>query len=102
MLARLLGSPVSDSAMWAVLIVLLQIPADIFSRFPQVTILRTPDLLFLQAAMESLDIAAAFRVMVVFTIAQTPAVVAASMVPGQEPDDCYTAESTDRQVNVVD
>jgi hypothetical protein len=50
--------------MRAVLIVLVQIPADIFSRFHQVTILRTPDFLFLQAAMEPLDLAVAFRVIV--------------------------------------
>ena len=50
--------------MRAVVIVLLQIPTDVFSRFRQTAILRSPDFLFLQAAMEPLDVAVAFRVVV--------------------------------------
>jgi hypothetical protein len=43
-------------------IVLLQIPADVFSRFRQAATLRSPDFLFPQAAMEPFDVAVTFQV----------------------------------------
>src|SRR6202790_5779128 len=50
--------------MRAVVIVLQQIPADVFSGFGHAAILRGPDLLLLQAAMEPFDVTVAFWMMV--------------------------------------
>ena len=47
-----------------VVIVLLDPTSDRGPRFLQAAILRGPDFLFLQAAMEPLDVAVAFRVMI--------------------------------------
>ena len=47
-----------------VVIVLLDPTSDRGSRFLQAAILRGPDFLFLQAAMEPFDVAVAFRVMI--------------------------------------
>ena len=57
-------SAIGYSAMRAVVVVLLQIPADVFSGLRQAAIFRSPDFLFLQAAMEPLDVAVAFRMVV--------------------------------------
>jgi hypothetical protein len=47
-----------------VVIVLLDPAGDVAPRFFQAPILRRPDFLFLQAAMEPFDVAVAFRVMI--------------------------------------
>jgi hypothetical protein len=47
-----------------VVIVLLDPAGDAVPRFFQAAILRRPDFLFLQAAMEPFDVAVAFRVMI--------------------------------------
>ncbi len=57
-------SAISDSAVRPVVIVLLDPTSDRCSRFFQAPILRRPDFLFLQAAMEPFDVAVAFRVMI--------------------------------------
>ena len=53
-----------DSAMRPVVIVFLDPTSDRCLRFFQAAILRRPDFLFLQAAMEPFDVAVAFRVMI--------------------------------------
>jgi hypothetical protein len=53
-----------DSAMRPVVIVLLDLASDAGSRFFQAPILCRPDFLFLQAAMEPLDVAVALRVVI--------------------------------------
>jgi hypothetical protein len=50
--------------MRAAVIALFQIPADVFSRFGQAAILRSPHFFFLQAAVEPFEVAVALRVMV--------------------------------------
>src|ERR1700687_4225242 len=50
--------------MWPVVIVLLEIPADVFPRLRQAAILRSPDFLFLQATMEPFDVAVALGMMI--------------------------------------
>ena len=57
-------SAIFDSAMRPVVIVLLDPASDTGSRFFQAPVLRGPDFLFLQAAMEPLDIAVALRVVI--------------------------------------
>ena len=57
-------SAILDSAMRPVVIVLLDPTSNADTCFLQAAILRRPDFLFLQAAMESLDVAVAFRVMI--------------------------------------
>ena len=57
-------SPVFDSAMRLVVIVLLDPTSDADPRFLQAAILGRPDFLFLQAAMESFDVAVALGVMI--------------------------------------
>jgi hypothetical protein len=59
----LAGSSISYSAMRPVVIVLLDPTGDRCSHFLHTAILRRPDF-FLQAAMESLDVAVAFGVMI--------------------------------------
>jgi len=58
------GSAVSNSTMRPVVIVLLDPTSDRCSCFFQAAILRRPDFLLFQAAMESFDVAVAFRVMI--------------------------------------
>ena len=55
---------ISYPAMRAVVIVLPDPATDRLPRFLHVAIFRRPDFLFLQAAMESFDVAVAFRVMI--------------------------------------
>ncbi len=57
-------SAIFDSAVRPVVIVLLDPTSDRCSRFFQAPILRRPDFLFFQAAMEPFDVAVAFRVMI--------------------------------------
>src|SRR5271154_1368595 len=57
-------SAISDTAMRAVVIVLLDPTSDAGTRFFYAAIFRRPDFLFLQAAMEPLDVAVALRVMI--------------------------------------
>ena len=57
-------SAISDSAMRAVVIVLFDPARDRGPRFLQAAILRRPDFLLLQAAMEPFDVTVAFRVMI--------------------------------------
>ena len=54
---------ISDSAVRPVLIVLLDPTSDAGPRFVQGAVLRDPDFLFFQAAMEPLDVAVALWVM---------------------------------------
>ncbi len=60
----LVRGAISDSTVRPVVIVLLDPAGDVAPRFFQAPILRRPDFLFLQAAMEPLDVAVAFRVMI--------------------------------------
>src|SRR5450759_1409389 len=55
---------ISDAAMRPVVIVLLDPARDRGSCFLHVTVLRGPDFLFLQAAMEPFDITVALRVII--------------------------------------
>jgi len=55
---------ISDSAVRPVVIVLSDPTSDRSSRFFQAPILRRPDFFFLQTAMEPLDAAVTFRVMI--------------------------------------
>jgi len=57
-------SAISDSPMRPVVIVLLDPANDAAPRFVQCAVLREPDLLFFQTAMEPFDIAVALRVMI--------------------------------------
>ena len=57
-------SAISDSAVRPVVIVLLDPTSDRCACFFQAPILRRPDFLFLQAAMEPFDVAVALRVMI--------------------------------------
>ena len=50
-------SAISESAMRPIVIVLLDPTSDAGSRFFQAAILRRPDFLFFQAAMEPFDVA---------------------------------------------
>ena len=50
--------------MRAVVIVLLEIPADVFSGLTETAIFRRPDFLLFQAAMEPLNLAGTFGMMV--------------------------------------
>ncbi len=59
----LVRSAISESAMRPIVIVLLDPTSDAGSRFFQAAILRRPDFLFFQAAMEPFDVAVAFWVM---------------------------------------
>jgi hypothetical protein len=61
---RLMRGTIPDPAMRTVVIVLPDPAADRLPRFLHVAIFRRPDFLFLQAAMESFDVAVAFRVMI--------------------------------------
>jgi len=56
------GSAIGDSAERPVVIVLLGPTGDAGTRFFQALVLRRSDFLFLQAAMEPLDVAVTFRV----------------------------------------
>src|SRR6202162_6392069 len=60
----LVRSAILDSAVRPVVIVLLDPTSDRCSRFFQAPILRRPDFLLFQAAMEPFDVAVAFRVMI--------------------------------------
>src|ERR1700722_5257182 len=55
---------ISDSAVRPVVIVLFDPASDAGARFFHASILRRPDFLFLQAAMEAFDVAVALRVMI--------------------------------------
>ena len=57
-------SAILDSAVRPVVIVLIDPTSDRGSRFFQAPILRRPDFLLFQAAMEAFDVAVAFRVMI--------------------------------------
>ena len=57
-------SAILNSAVRPVIIVLFDPTSNGGSRFFQAAILRCPDFLFLQTAMEPFDVAVAFRVMV--------------------------------------
>ena len=57
-------SAISNSAVRPVVIVFLDPTSDRCSRFFQAPVLRRPDFLFLQTAMEPFDVAVAFRVMI--------------------------------------
>ncbi len=56
--------PILDSVMRPVVIVLLDPATDRLPRFRHAAIFRRPYFFFLQAAMESFDVAVAFRVMI--------------------------------------
>src|ERR1700720_977112 len=60
----LVGSAILDSAVRPVVIVLCDPTGDRGSCFFQAPILRRPDFLLFQAAMEPFDVAVAFRVMI--------------------------------------
>ena len=57
-------SAIIDATMRPVVIVLLEIPTDVFSGLGQAAIFRRPDFFFLQAAMEPFDVAVAFRMVI--------------------------------------
>src|SRR5579863_7631236 len=57
-------STIADAAMRPVVIVFLDPTSDRCSRFFQAPILRRPDFLFFQAAMEPFNVAVSFRVMI--------------------------------------
>ena len=57
-------SAILDSAVRPVVIVLLDPASNAGPRFFQAAILRRPDFLLFQAAMEPFDVAVAFRVMI--------------------------------------
>ena len=57
-------SAICDSEVRPVVIVLREIPADVFSRLTETAIFRSPDFLFLQATMEPFDVAVAFRMVI--------------------------------------
>src|SRR5215467_10820335 len=53
-----------DATMRPVVIVLVQVAADVFSRLAETAIFRRPHFLFLQAAMEPFDVAVALRMVI--------------------------------------
>jgi hypothetical protein len=57
-------SAIIDATMRPVVIVLLEIPTDVFSGLGQAAIFRRPDFFFLQATMEPFDVAVSFRMVV--------------------------------------